>query len=176
MSAVYLGIDVGQQGAVVVLDEDARCVFQSSFKGRLHVHRRTLDVLGDRVAKLFGEIDDAIGPDVDKLAALELQWLRAGERGGGAQLIQQGAILAALALHGWEVEVWEAAWWRKQSGTSRGSRARNKAASIAHVRGKLPTVNLMRAPRCTVPDDGIADAAVLARLRLVRALKGASDA
>ena len=174
MSAVYLGIDVGQSGAVVVLDEDARCVFQSSFKGRLHVRRSTLDVLGDRVAQLFGEIDDAVGGGVVKRAALELQWVRAGERGGGVQLIQQGALLTALTLHGWEGELWEAAWWRKASGTSRSDRGRNKAASIAQVQGALPTVNLLRTPLCSVPDDGIADAAVIARLRLVRALKGAS--
>lgn len=179
-AAYYIGIDPGKRGGIVLLDSlgDVLAARAADQDFRWW-HRTARGHPADRMAGLLRHLiaiacvrttETRLGalPTSRILVAVEQQWSKGREGGNAKQIREQGiweglAAMAARLEETIDLELITVAsgTWRKQTGTSRGVKAQNKAASILYCRSRLPTLDLCPGQRVT-PHDGLADAAVIA--------------
>ena len=140
---VYIGIDPGKSGAMAIITQPAAGVdvrlgpfAEQDYKNVARIAR-----------------DVAVGCVVERVTAMPKQGVTSMFNFG----VNFGFIQGLLTAYGIPFELVSPAKWKREFGVTS-----DKNTSIAVAQRLFPGVSLLRTERCKKPDDGIAEALLMA--------------
>jgi len=153
----YIGIDPGKKGAVAVITDGHLCDMLSLVK------LNTIDLFkfieGHRADRTFITIEKAHARPLDGRRSIFSFGKSYGQALAVSEIVLGEALYKKEEEHTVGLIVVPSSIWKK---TALGKGKHDKQDSINKVKEIYPDVNLKRTPRCTVDDDNIAEAILIA--------------
>ena len=140
---VYIGIDPGKSGAMAIINRTATGVDVRLVPFDEQEYKN--------VARIASDV--AVGCVVERVTAMPKQGVTSMFNFG----VNFGFIQGLLTAYGIPFELVSPAKWKREFGVTS-----DKNTSIAVAQRLFPDVSLLRTERCKKPDDGIAEALLMA--------------
>ena len=158
----YIGIDPGLKGGIVSLAQGGTLLEIRTMPTVLYGRRKTVDIC--ELSEILVSMSRGDEPTVIIESA---QKFSAGTNALTSTWFGFGRITALLEIQGYRHEIvaaprtWQKVFWTKPK-MPKGEKFDTKAASISAAKRLFPGCDFLPTARCSVPADGLTDAALIA--------------